>query len=164
MDSPFVNDYNASFNAMPTFYHKQHVAPVSSSSSPSQLVADNNTSNISMIAIGTGVYYELSSSLLGVYTPLTATLCPALLVAALTANPVCALVFLRSHLFRARTAHNARLYYLALAAGDTLSVLSIPLPWFLGDGLHVLSGGRVHWYGATTVESGSSSSSFLCVN
>ena len=156
----FVNS-NASIDAVHTSYQKQHVAPVSSSSnsstSSSQLVADTdmgsgsrNTS--SMTSTGTGVYYEMTSSLLGVYMPLSATLCPALLVAALTANTACALVFLRSRLFLARTARNARLYYLVLAAGDTLSVLSIPLPWFLGDGLHALSGGRVHWYAATTVE------------
>ena len=159
MGSSFVSDSNAPFDVIHTSYRKQqqqqHVVHVSSS----QLVADNDTAtdwenSSSSETTATCVYFELTSSLIGLYTPLSATLCPALLVAALTANPACALVFLRSRQFRARTARNARLYYLALAAGDTLAVLSIPLPWFLGDGLHALSGGRVHWYAAIPAQNG----------
>lgn len=139
---------NISFEELDAVYSFQNLAAVHSNQN---ITADNGSDNRVDSTINTSNssgYNEMSSVFLELSKCLSATLCPALLLAALTANPLCVLVFVCSRTFRARTARNARLYYLTLAAGDIVSVLSIPLPWFLGDGLYSLSGGRLHWYEA----------------
>ena len=108
----------------------------------------NNSALLSSQAAGSAnsLFANLTNLLVIVFAISEAYISPVFMILVCINAFSCLSVFLFNREFQHNHSTNARYFYTLLALSDIVCVFIWHIPFFVGDGLYYLSGGRIFWY------------------
>lgn len=120
-----------------------------STSLPLQIYSNSSIPHV-VTAVAISVQQSLITSVTNVltiiYTYMTSYLCPLEIILATINCSLCLIVFIFNKDFNSKTSKNSRLYYILLAISDLIAAYTVPIMYFLGDGIHGITNGNFYMY------------------
>ena len=106
--------------------------------------------NSSSQVISTSIQQSLITSVINILTYIyiyeCAYLSPLEVILGTIFCILCLVVFIFNNEFYLKTSKNSRLYYILLAMADLIAVYTIPVMYFLGDGINWITNGNIILY------------------
>ena len=106
--------------------------------------------NRSSLVTSTSIQQSLITSFINILTYIyiyeCAYLSPLEIILGTINCILCLIVFIFNNAFYLKTSKNSRLYYILLAVADLIAVYTIPVMYFLGDGINWITKGNLILY------------------
>ena len=106
----------------------------------------NHSSLFTPIFVQQSLITSVINILTYIYIYECAYLCPFEIILGTINCILCLIVFIFNNEFYIKTSKNSRLYYILLAVADFIAVYTIPVMYFLGDGINWITKGNLILY------------------